>query len=172
MGRRNKINGQMAFAAIQGKEGEAPEYDRFLFLDQELGITENDPLKRAKEIYRTYMSNNDMVRKIKFLADLEELISQLRSREMVEDQIKLSIQSNYVYARSTFYRKRFEPNDIRTIIGRTDIVGDDVNTLVKDKEFMTMAVNELKEVMSDEIEKTLVSIEENLLSTIEEKSLS
>lgn len=152
MGRRNKINGQMAFAAIQGKLGSAPEYEHFLNLDVELGIEESDDLKKVKDIYREYL--NDIKTDVNVMAQMEEVISQLRSREMVSTEIRLSIQSNYVYARSTFYRRRFEPNEIRSIIGRTDIVGDDVNELIKNKEFMDMAVHELKYVMSEEITET------------------
>lgn len=155
MGRKNKINGQMAFAAIQGKDGTAPEYDRFLFLDEDLGITETEDLKKAKEIYRVYMESNNIPKHVKVLSLVEEAISQIRSREMVSTEIKLSVQSNYVYARSTFYRRRFEPNDIRTIIGRTDIVGDDVDKLTTDTEFMSKAISELKKVMSEEITQTL-----------------
>jgi hypothetical protein len=155
MGRKNKINGQMAFAAIQGKDGTAPEYDRFLFLDEELGIDENEDLKKTKDIYRTYMESNNIPKHVKVLSLVEEVISQIRSRDMVSTEVKLTIQSNYVYARSTFYRRRFEPNDIRTIIGRTDIVGDDVVKLTEDPEFMSKTVTQLKEVMSEEITQTL-----------------
>jgi hypothetical protein len=155
MGRRNKINGQMAFAAIQGKDGDSYGYTHFLSMDEDLGITETEDLKKAKEIYRVYMESNDIPKHVKVLSLMEEAISQVRSREMVSTEIKLSVQSNYVYARSTFYRRRFEPNDIRTIIGRTDIVGDDVNKLTEDLVFMTKAISQLKEVMNDEIKQTL-----------------
>ena len=150
----------MAFAAIQGKLGSAPEYEHFLNLDVELGIEESDELKKVKDIYREHL--NDIKTDVNVMAHIEEVISQLRSREMVSTEIRLSIQSNYVYARSTFYRRRFEPNEIRSIIGRTDIVGDDVNELIKNKEFMDMAVHELKYVMSEEITETFENLKQLL----------
>jgi hypothetical protein len=156
MGQNNKINGRMAFAAIIGKEGDVPSYEEFLNIDTELGIKETRELTQAKALYRQFL--NEAKGNIEILSHLEELISQIRSKEMIPSEMKLSTCTSYVYARSTFYRRRYAPNEIRVFIGRTDIVGNDLDTLRTSEPFMTLAKRELSSVMNKEIKQTQILI--------------
>ena len=161
MGRHNKINGHMVFANVHGKEGETPQYDKFLNMDKDLKIPVDNELEKAKTMYEMYLAN--VKKEVEVLSYMEQLISQLRSREVVATELRLSIQSDYVYARSTFYRETSSANDIRVIMGRTDIVNKTINEMLEDGDFMNGAVTMLQQAMTIEIEKTVQTIE-NLLS--------
>jgi hypothetical protein len=151
----------MVFAEVQGKEGIIPQYEAFLNMDKDLNIPETIEISKAKEIYRAYLKNVD--KEVEVLSYMEQLISQIRSREVVPTEIKLSIQSDYVYARSTFYRHNSTANDIRVIIGRTDIVNKTIDQMSNDHDFMTKATAVLRLAMTGEIEKTMDKIK-SLLS--------
>lgn len=164
MGRNNKINGQMVFADIIGKAGSTPTYESFLNIDQTLNIPETNDLKKIKEVYEIYLEK--VKENVNVLSYIEEAVSQIRSKIVLKDEIKLSIQTNYVYARTTFYRRRYEPNDIRVIVGRTDIIGSDIQKLLEDDEIMHKAYNQLMFAMEVEIDQTLSKLKE--LITINE----
>jgi hypothetical protein len=81
------------------------------------------------------------------VAILEETILQLRAKENIRE-IKLSVvREEYIYARSPFYRKGSSTKDIRVIVGRTDINGDDLNRLEKDIQFMERAKRKIQVAM-------------------------
>ena len=112
MGRVNKtING--VFIDIVGNDREISCYDQFL--------NQNDiDSPQLKKLLKSY---DDMVQKNKplfeYMAQLEELIIQLRIR-MTNDNIKLSMVRDYIYARTPFYRKEKKSNDIRVIVDKID----------------------------------------------------
>jgi hypothetical protein len=69
-------------------------------------------------------------------------------------EIKLSIvRDEYIYARSPFYRRGGSTKDIRVIVGRTDINGDDLNRLSKDIKFMEICQRKIKTAMSAVIQQ-------------------
>ena len=59
---------------------------------------------------------------------------------------------SYVYARTLFYRKNKQINDIRVCIGQSDQYGTDLVGLLEDEEFRHICVIKLTEVMDKEIE--------------------
>jgi len=148
----------MVFADIIGKEGMVPTYESFLNIDRDLNIPETNDLKKIKEIYEIHLAF--VKDNVNILSYIEEAISQIRSKIVIHDEVKLSIQTNYVYARTTFYRRRYEPNDLRVIVGRTDIIGSDIEKLLKDPEIMHKAENLLMIAMENEIDQTLIKLKE------------
>ena len=89
----------------------------------------NDFTDYYKQVVTKWKSQFDTV------ALLEEIILQLRAKENISE-IKLSvIRDEYIYARSPFFRRGGSTKDIRVIVGKTDIDGDDVDMLSKDLTF-------------------------------------
>jgi hypothetical protein len=118
----------------------------------------NSPeLSKWSKKYRDHINKN----KVRFqnLAKLEEVIMQLRSKETLLENIKLSLVREYIYARALFYREGKGTKDIRVIVDKTDIYGDDLNGLLKNKEFMSKAVNKLQVAMDKEIAENVRVIE-------------
>jgi hypothetical protein len=118
----------------------------------------NSPeLSKWSKKYRDHINKN----KVRFqnLAKLEEVIMQLRSKETLLENIKLSLVREYIYARALFYREGKGTKDIRVIVDKTDIYGDDLNGLLKNKEFMSKAVNKLQAAMDKEIAENVRVIE-------------
>lgn len=156
MGRENKIV-TTVFADIVKLQGGRPSaYNEFLILDDELGIPVGEDLKLLKDNYMTILMKIN--RDLRNLATLEEIIVQLRSIECIDSEIKLILQREYIYARSTFLRVDKETKDIRAIIGKTDVYGTDLVKLANDPEFMEKARKAIHNVMTIEIEKNLKKI--------------
>jgi len=155
MGRVNKKN-EGVFVELVGTEEKLSAFDVF--------INNNNPdqmSEQLKEFVQDYKSIIEKHRKefVK-LSVLEELILQLRSKEHME--IKLSIAGGgssgncqYIYARSSFYRKEKVAKDIRVVVDPVELWQDKIKTSVEDlrknKEFMDKATNKLFKVMEDEI---------------------
>jgi hypothetical protein len=59
---------------------------------------------------------------------------------------------SYIYARTLFYRRNKQINDIRVCIGTTENVGGDLDALIKDGAFRAICRRELIRVMDKEIE--------------------
>lgn len=153
MGRENKIITTVFTNIVRLKGGRPSAYNEFLILDEELSIPVSDELKSIKDRYMSIlMKINEDLRE---LANLEEIIVQLRSLELIDTDIKIFLQREYIYARSTFLRIDKETKDIRAIIGKTDIYGDDLVKLENDPVFMEKAKNAIRGVMKSEIEKNL-----------------
>jgi len=68
------------------------------------------------------------------------------------DLIKLSLVREYLYARYPFYRKGMTTKDIRVIVDKSEFWGEDLNILVKNKEFMSKAIDKLSKAMDVEID--------------------
>ncbi len=76
---------------------------------------------------------------------------QLRSKETIMDELKLSLVREYIYARCLFYREGKGTKDIRVIVGKSDIYGTDIEKLTGDVDFMDLAKEKLLKAMDSEI---------------------
>jgi len=120
-------------------------------------------LVKYKDIYVEIV--NKITADINALADLEEIISQLRCKEIDGNDIKLSITGNFIYAKTVFYRNTNKCKDIRIIAGKVNELLIDNKSLLDlydDKAFMSSAVDKLKTQMQKEINKLIPALEQNL----------
>ena len=96
------------------------------------------------------------------LAKLENIIIQLRSKNLQPSDIKLSFVRDYIYARTFFYREGKKSHDIRVLVGLKTIYGDNIHTLANDKDFMAIAIEKLTPAINAEINKSLSHYYEHL----------
>lgn len=134
------VNG--VFTEIVGTPKQLSQFEQFLNRDPE---ETSDELKKLtftyKNIVTKWKSQFDSV------ALLEETILQLRSKENI-NEIKLSVvRDEYIYARSPFYRRGGSTKDIRVIVGKTDIDGDDLGMLERNMKFMERAKRKIQVAM-------------------------
>ena len=147
MGRVNKtIDG--VFVDIVGSESRISRYDEFINAGKNL-----KPSKGLKTYTAQYKKLIDAQKdKYRVLADLEQLIMQMRVREnMNPKQIKISILREYVYARISFYRTHTSTKDIRVLVGLADSYGKNVEEISKNKLFIQNAMEKLGAAMDEEI---------------------
>jgi len=135
------VNG--VFTEIVGTTKTLSQFEQFLNMDPEESSAD---LKKLTGTYRnvitTWKSQFDTV------ALLEETILQMRAKENITE-IKLSVvREEYIYARSPFYRRGGSTKDIRVIVGKTDIDGEDLNRLAKDIKFMERAKKKIQVAMN------------------------
>ena len=155
MGRVNKKN-EGVFVDMVGTDEKHSAFDVF--------INNNNPSEMSETLstfVEDYKTTIEKFRKeINRLSVLEEVIMQLRSKESME--IKLSIAgggssgtSQYVYARSNFYRREKVAKDIRVVVDPLEFWQDKIKTgvedLRKDKDFMNKAKDKLIRAMEEEI---------------------
>ena len=69
--------------------------------------------------------------------------------------IKLSLVREYLYARYPFYRKGMTTKDIRVIVDKSEFWGENLDILIKNKEFMSKAIEKLQRAMDVEIDNNL-----------------
>ena len=149
MGRVNKLT-EGVFAEMVGTSKEISKYDEFVNnID-----SKSKSLKNLRRDYENMTgSNKNLFNK---LAKLEETILQIRAKESMmtgqTDLIKLSLVREYLYARYPFYRKGMTTKDIRVIVDKSEFWGEDLNILVKNKEFMSKAIDKLCKAMEVEID--------------------
>lgn len=157
MARENKLTSGV-FSEIVGNSEKWSAYDKFLNLDHELSIPTTLELASYSKRYRDFIS---MLRpNFEKLAKLEIIIMQLRAKEMIHEEMKLSLVRDYIYARSIFYRGDKEAKDIRVIVGKTDVFGDDVESLATNEKFLALATQKLQQAMDVEIGKNIRIVEE------------
>ena len=156
MARENKLT-EGVFAGIVGTREKISSYDKFLNVNVDLTIKHSDDLNKYCKKYRDVINKN----KVKFqnLAKLEEVIMQLRSKETIKENVKLSLVREYIYARSLFYREDKGTKDIRVIVGKTEFYGTDLEKLADSPVFMDTAVTKLETAMDKEISENLKLIE-------------
>lgn len=153
MARENKLT-EGVFTGIVGTRERISSYDSFLnTMDSKSPET-----KKWIKKYRDHINKNKQ--KFQNLAKLEEVIMQLKSKESVLENIKLSLVREYIYARALFYREGKGTKDIRVIVEKTDIVGDDLRLLVKTPSFLEKAKEKLEAAMDKEIEDNIRLIED------------
>lgn len=119
---------------VMGTPKQLSQFEQFLNMDPEETSSDLKGLtNKYREIVTKWKTNFELV------ALLEETIMQLRSKENITD-IKLSVvRDEYIYARTPFYRRGGSTKDIRVIVGKIDIDGDDLNQLARNIKFMERA---------------------------------
>jgi hypothetical protein len=140
MNKLKHVNG--VFTEMVGTQKQLSQFEQFLNMNPK---ESSDELKRLTYTYRNivtkWKANFDSA------ALLEETILQLRAKENITE-IKLSIvRDEYIYARSPFYRRGGSTKDIRVIVGKTDIDGEDLNRLSKNIQFMERAKRKIQVAM-------------------------
>ena len=140
MNKQKHVNG--VFTEIVGTPKTISSFEQFLNMD---------PPESSKDLKQMTHTYRNIVTKWKTQFDtvalLEETIMQLRSKENL-NEIKLSVvRDDYIYARSPFYRMGGSTKDIRCIVGKVDIDGDDLNRLAKDITFMERAKRKIQTTM-------------------------
>lgn len=134
------VNG--VFTEIVGTTKQLSQFEQFLNMDPK---NSSDELKKMTGTYRNIVTQ--WKTQFDTVALLEETILQLRSKENITE-IKLSIVRNeYIYARAPFYRRGGSTKDIRVIVGKTDIDGDDLNRLERNLEFMEKSKRKIQVAM-------------------------
>jgi len=152
MPRNNKIT-ERVFADIAEATPGTGAYDKFLAIDEELGLPISPQLESVKEKYKEL--SQDCVYDVKVLAMLEEIIIQIRAKEVINSELRLSLSRNYIYARSLFYRRGKEINDIRVIAGKTEDFGEELDELLEDDNFRILCRKKLTQAMDEEILKNI-----------------
>jgi len=151
MGRVNKLTDGV-FVDIVGTAKEINLYTEFLNnID-----SKSKNLKTLRKEYDALTGQNKNL--FEKLAKLEEVIMQIRAKESImtgPSDVKLSLVREYLYARYPFYRKGMLTKDIRVIVDKSEFWGDNLNVLLKNKEFMTKATDKLSKAMDEEINSNL-----------------
>lgn len=132
-------------------------YNEFIKKDEELNI-DDYTLNKHKRDYMLKVNeiNNDLSE----LERIEKLLIQLRCKELISKEIRLTVLRDYIYARTIFYRPDKETNEIRVIVGKTNILGSDIDKLYRDVEFMKLCMDKLIESMNIEITNTIKELTE------------
>jgi hypothetical protein len=151
MGRVNKLTDGV-FVDIVGTAKEINLYTEFLNnID-----SKSKNLKSLRKEYDALTGQNKNL--FEKLAKLEEVIMQIRAKELImsgPSEVKLSLVREYLYARYPFYRKGMLTKDIRVIVDKSEFWGDNLNVLLKNKEFMSKATDKLSKAMDEEINSNL-----------------
>ena len=133
---------QGVFTEMVGTPKELSQFEIFLKGEPEESSTD---LKNLTGTYRNVVTK--WKSQFDTVALLEETILQMRAKESLS-QIKLSVvRSEYIYARSPFYRRRGSTKDIRVIVGKVDLFGDDLDMLAKDLKFMERSKRKIQTAM-------------------------
>lgn len=133
---------QGVFTEMVGTPKELSQFEIFLKGEPEGSSTD---LKNLTGTYRNVVTK--WKPQFDTVALLEETILQMRAKESLS-QIKLSVvRSEYIYARSPFYRRGGSTKDIRVIVGKVDLDGDDLDMLAKDLKFMERSKRKIQTAM-------------------------
>lgn len=130
-------------------------YNKFLDVDEELELMVSETQSAMKEKYLNILTSIKW--DLKILSRTEEIIIQLRAKEQIDSELRLSLSRNYIYARSVFYRMDKEINDIRVLVGKTEDYGDNIELLIKSPDFRELCKAELIKAMDTIIEMNLQS---------------
>lgn len=152
MARENKLTGGV-FTEIVGTPEKLSSYDKFLNVNIDLSIPHTEELVKHCNRYKDFISM--LKPNFEKLAKLEGVIMQLRAKELINEEIKLSLVREYIYARTLFYREDKDTKDIRVIVGKTDVYGDDLDALSNNDEFLRIAKQKLSKAIDKEIEKNI-----------------
>ena len=152
MPRLQKVS-EKVFAEIAETPQKKASYMSFLDIDKVLGLPEPPELKEMKEMYREILV--EVKDSVSTLASLEEIIVQIRCKNVIDSELRLSLSRNYIYARSIFYRRGTKINDIRVVIGTTDSYGDNLTKLIKNTGFCAECKVKLIQSMDSEIKKNI-----------------
>lgn len=152
MPRLQKVT-EKVFAEIAETSQKKGAYTTFLDVDSVLNLPETPEMVELKELYRS--TTSEFKDTISTLAALEEIIIQIRCKAVIDQELRLSLSRNYIYARSIFFRRGNQINDIRIVVGTTESFGDDLNTLIEDLGFRGVCITKLAKAMDKEIKNNL-----------------
>ena len=158
MPRLQKVT-EKVFAEIAETSQKKPTYTTFLDVDNVLAIPVSGRLHDMKTLYKDLVTEHKDV--ISTLAALEEIIIQIRCKNRIDEELRLSLSRNYIYARSIFFRRGNQINDIRIVVGTTESHGDDLDTLIEDLGFRGVCITKLSKAMDKEIKSNI-----NQLNTV------
>jgi len=152
MPRLQKVT-EKVFAEIAETPQKKGAYTTFIDIDNVLGIPESEELHDLKREYKHIVAESKTA--ISTLASIEEIIIQIRCKNVISKELRLSLSRNYIYARSIFYRRGNKINDIRIVVGTTEEFGDDLDELIGDNRFRLVCMSKLKTAMEKEIETNI-----------------
>ena len=151
MSKLKHVNG--AFINLMNDQNSYTEPEKFIINSPSIV---SGQLKTLTMVYNNNVEN--VIDKISYLAKLEELILQLRALENLKE-IKLSIvRDQYIYARAPFLKIGSSSKDHRIIVGKTEFLGNNLNQLTRDKNFMNGVKLEMEKSMKSIIIKTASKI--------------
>ena len=150
----NKSDG--VFTKIVGTDRKKSSYDVFLENGKKY-LKDHQQLQEFTGIYAQLISmNNDS---FELLSKLEELILQYRHLEDFKsnEQLKFSVggrDNAYVYCYTKFYRHGHIREDIKEILGKTDVYGADHHNFIGNPELVSRARTLLERKMDETIRIT------------------
>jgi hypothetical protein len=156
MPRLQKVT-EKVFAEIAETPQKKGAYTTFMDIDHVLGLPEDEQLKELKNIYNEIIE--DQKNSISALAAIEEVVIQIRCKNVIEKELRLSLSRNYIYARSIFYRRGNQINDIRVVVGTTEEYGSLIDVLIDHPTFRSLCVSKLQDAMKKEIMSNINKIE-------------
>ena len=163
MPRLQKVT-EKVFAEIAETPQKKATYTTFLEIDDVLGVPESDQLTELKTLYADIVANAKKT--VSTLAMIEEIVIQIQCKSVIDQELRLSLSRNYIYARSIFFRRGNQINDIRIVVGTTDTFGDNLDDLIEDFGFRGVCIAKLEKAMEKEIKnntnqlKTVIRDEE------------
>jgi len=152
MPRLQKVT-EKVFAEIAETPQKKGAYTTFLDIDDVLGLPVSDQLKELKTLYTDIVANAKKT--VSTLAAIEEVVIQIRCKSVIDQELRLSLSRNYIYARSIFYRRGNQINDIRIVIGTTETFGDNLGELIEDFGFRGVCIAKLEKAMEKEIKSNI-----------------
>ncbi len=158
MPRLQKVT-EKVFAEIAESPQKKGAYTTFLNIDDVLGLPESKQLTELKALYADIVASAKKT--VSTLAAIEEIVIQIRCKSVINSELRLSLSRNYIYARSIFYRRGNQINDIRTVVGTTETYGDDLGKLIDDLGFRDLCITKIEAAMDSEIKSNI-----NQLKTI------
>ena len=157
MSRENKLTGGV-FTGIVGTSEKISSYDKFLNHTVDMNQPHSEELVKHCNRYKDFIGM--MKTNFEKLAKLEGVIMQMRAKELIAEEVKLSLVRNeYIYARTLFYREDRETKDIRIIVGKTEFYGSNLYELYRDEAFMAIAKDKLAKAIDKEIKRNLNELE-------------
>jgi hypothetical protein len=166
MPRLQKVT-EKVFAEIAETPQKKGAYTSFLEVDKVLGLPQSDQLQELKTLYENLTHASKQM--IEQLASIEEIVIQIRCKNVISKELRLSLSRNYIYARSIFYRRGNKINDIRIVVGTTEDHGDNLCELIKTVEFRHLCILDLEVAMEKEIETNITQLK-NLIENESIKS--
>lgn len=148
---------EKVFAEIAETPQKKSAYETFLEIDNVLDIPEDGQLKELKDLYEEITTNQKQ--SIELLASIEEVVIQIRCKRVINKELRLSLSRNYIYARSTFYRRGNTINDIRVVVGTTQEFGSLLDVLIDHPTFRPLCISKLQDAMNEEINNNVNKIQ-------------
>lgn len=162
----NQQKKDLVFLATMPKYNILSEQEKFMNIDSDFNITETPEIAQYKQLYQNIIEKHR--EDFETLIKLEEIITQLRCKELAKNDVKLSDVNGYIYARAPFYVIDRKSKDIRAIVGKTEQYGNDLNKLLKDKKFMSYSksilISSMDKLIIENISKINIDMLQNILS--------